>query len=120
MNELFILEINKLRDMFKLNEYPNYFFNKILNKFLNPTVNINDGLNSSVDDNFIMIEIPLIGDISYQFAYAKKLQNLIEHSNSCKVWIIFTSFKMRNYFSLKAETPKHLLSNVMYKIFLSE
>ena len=30
--------------MFKLNGYPNYYFNNILHKFLNPT--INDNLNS--------------------------------------------------------------------------
>ena len=59
-DELFNLEINKLRDMFKLNGYPNYYFNKILNKFLNPT--INDNINTSVEDNFIIIKIPFIGD----------------------------------------------------------
>merc|ERR1711867_120262 len=55
-DELFKLEINKLCDMFKLNGYPNYYFNKILKKFLNPT--INDNLNTIVEDNFIIIKIP--------------------------------------------------------------
>ena len=110
-DELFKLETDKLRDMFKLNGYPIYYFNKILNKFLNPT--INDNLNASVEDNFIIIKIPFIGDYSYQLS--KKLKKLIEDSNNCNVRIVFTSFKIRNYFSLKAKTPKHLLSNVVYK-----
>ena len=110
-DELFKLEINKLRDMFKLNGYPDYYYNKILNKFLNPT--INDNLNTSVEDNFIIIKIPFIGDYSYQLS--KKLKKLIEDCNDCNVRIVFTSFKIRNYFSLKAKTLKHLLSNVIYK-----
>ena len=110
-DELFKLEIKKLRDMFKLNGYPDYYYNKILNKFLNPT--INDNLNTSVEDNFIIIKIPFIGDYSYQLS--KKLKKLIEDCNDCNVRIVFTSFKIRNYFSLKSKTPKHLLSNVIYK-----
>ena len=52
--------------MFKLNGYPIYYFNKILNKFLNP--NVDDNLNARVEDNFIMIKIPFIGDYSYQLS----------------------------------------------------
>ena len=34
-DELFKLEIKKLRDVFKFNEYPNYYFNEILNQNIN-------------------------------------------------------------------------------------
>ena len=59
-------KLKKLRDKFKLNGYPNYYFNKILNKFPYPT--INDNLNTSVEYNFIIIKIPFIGDYSYRLS----------------------------------------------------
>ena len=57
--------------------------------------------------------MPYVSDQSYNLS--KKLQKLFEDANNCKVRIVFTSFKLRNYFSLKAKTPKCLLSNVIYK-----
>ena len=110
-DNLFHLEIEKLRTMFKLNGYPNYYFNKVLNKFQNPTHSISDNDNS--DDVYICLKIPFIGDHSYNLS--KKLKGIIEADNKCKVRIIFKSFKVRNYFSLKAKTPNNLLSNVVYK-----
>ena len=110
--DLFNLEVDKLRQMFKLNGYPLYYFNKVLDKFLNPSTT-NDNVDSNDDVDFVVIKIPFIGDHSYNLS--KKLKKLIEDANVCKVRIVFTSFKLRNYFSLKAKTPKHLLSNVVYK-----
>ena len=109
---LFNEEVIKLRNMFKLNGYPTYYFNKVLDKFNNPTVN-DISNESDSDDKFILIKIPYIGDYSYTLA--KKLTKLFEESNNCNVRIIFSSFKIRNYFSLKSKTPKYLLSNVVYK-----
>ena len=109
----FNLEVDKLRQMFKLNGYPLYYFNKVLDKFLNSSNNDNEYLDSNDDVEFVVIKIPFIGDHSYSLS--NKLKKLIEDANNCKVRIVFTSFKLRNYFSLKAKTPKHLLSNVVYK-----
>ena len=110
---LFSEEVEKLRKMFKLNGYPVYYFNKVLEKFLNPTLNNNNSDNTDDDNNCMLIKIPYIGDHSYNLS--KKLRKLFEDSHDCKVRIIFTSFKIRNYFSLKSKTPKYLLSNVVYK-----
>ena len=110
---LFNEEVNKLRKMFQLNGYPVYYFNKVLNQFLNPVLNNSNSDNSDDDSNFVLIRIPYIGDHSYTLS--KKLKKFVEDSNNCKVRIVFSSFKIRNYFSLKTITPKYLLSNVVYK-----
>ena len=108
---LFNNEVDKLRKMFKLNSYPISYFNKILDGFLNSSVTLNNDSNEDV--NFVLIKIPFIGEQSYTLS--KRLKNIIEASNNCKVRVIFSSFKVRNYFSLKAKTPYQLLSNVVYK-----
>ena len=109
---LFNQEVDKLRHMFKMNGYPLYYFNRVLERFLNPP-SINNDNNSDEDVPCVLIKIPYIGDQSYNLS--KKLKKLFEDANNCKVRIVFTSFKLRNYFSLKAKTPKCLLSNVIYK-----
>ena len=97
--------------MFKLNSYPISYFNKVLDGFLNSSVTLNNDSNEDV--NFVLIKIPFIGEQSYTLS--KRLKNIIEASNNCKVRVIFSSFKVRNYFSLKAKTPYQLSSNVVYK-----
>ena len=108
---LFNNEVDKLRKMFKLNSYPISYFNKVLDSFRNPSVTQNN--DNDEDANYVLIKIPFIGEQSYTLS--KRIKNIIESANNCKVRIIFSSFKIRNYFSLKAKTPYHLLSNVVYK-----
>ena len=60
---------------------------------------------------FIII-IPYNCDHSYTLP--EKLKKFVKDSNNCKVRIVFSSFKIINYFSLKTITPKYLLSNVVY------
>ena len=43
------------------------------------------------------------------------MKKLLESVTKKTVRIIYTSFKMKNYFSLKCKTPKQLLSNVVYQ-----
>ena len=58
-----------------------------------------------------MFFIPYIGMSSV--IYGRKILK----SNYCvDVRIVFTSFKVRNYFSLKSRTLSSLLSNVLYKV----
>ena len=110
-NFLFNYEVDTLQKMFKLNSYPISYFNKVLDSFLNPSVTQNN--DNDEDVNYVLIKIPFIGEQSYTLS--KRIKNIIESANNCKVRIIFSSFKIRNYFSLKAKTPYHLLSNVVYK-----
>ena len=65
------------------------------------------------DVNYVLFKIPFIGEQSY--TSSKRIKNIIETANNCKVRVILSYFKVRNYFSLKAKTPYQLLSNVVYK-----
>ena len=107
-DELFNLEVDKLRQMFYDNGYPSFFFQNVLNKFLSPTNPKDDDC-----DDFTVFKIPFIGEHSY--AFGKKIKKMFEPISRIKVRIVYTSFKVRNYFSLKCKTPKQLLSNVVYK-----
>ena len=94
--------------MFYDNGYPSFFFQNVLNKFLSPTNPKDDDC-----DDFTVFKIPFIGEHSY--AFGKKIKKMFEPISRIKVRIVYTSFKVRNYFSLKCKTPKQLLSNVVYK-----
>ena len=70
-DNLFHLEIEKLRTMFKLNGYPNYYFNKVLDKFQNPTPRCTSDSDDNNDDVYICLKIPFIGDHSYRLIRPK-------------------------------------------------
>ena len=109
---LFENEVNNLRKMFQNNGYPLFFFEKVLEKFLNKqTESVN--VNSDENEEFCILKIPFVGEASHTFG--NKLKSLFQEKFRIKVKIIFTSFKVGNYFSLKSKTPFDLLSDVVYK-----
>ena len=57
--------------------------------------------------------IPCIGLPSIIFS--RKLKELLKKYYCIDIRIVFTSFKVKNYFSLKCHTPLPLLANVVYK-----
>ena len=57
--------------------------------------------------------IPYIGLPSIIFSW--KLKELLKKYYCIDIRIVFTSFKVKNYFSLKSRTPLPLLANVVYK-----
>ena len=57
--------------------------------------------------------IPYIGLPSIIFS--RKLKELFKKYYCIDIRIVFTSFKVKNYFSLKCRTPLPLLANVVYK-----
>ena len=57
--------------------------------------------------------IPHIGLPSIIFS--RKLKELLKKYYCINIRIVFTSFKVKNYFSLKCRTPLPLLANVVYK-----
>ena len=46
---------------------------------------------------------------------AKKVQQLMKDNFGITVRVVFTTFKVKNYFSIKCRTPTPLLANVVYK-----
>ena len=61
----------------------------------------------------VYIKIPFIGAASVKFG--KSLAILFKDTFALDVVPVFTSFKVKTYFSLKSRTPKSLCSNVVYE-----
>ena len=57
--------------------------------------------------------VPYVGLPSVIFG--RKLKDLFKKYYCIDIKIVFTSFKVKNYFSLKSRTPLPLLANVVYK-----
>ena len=59
------------------------------------------------------MKIPFVGEISQKFK--KDLDELFRNNFKIDINCIFTSHKVKNYFSLKCKTPVSLAANVVYK-----
>ena len=99
--------------MFLRNGYPVKFFNSAFEQFQNSKNG--DGTKKSDDPNVdkVYIKIPFIGAASVKFG--KSLAVLFKDTFALNVVPVFTSFKVKTYFSLKSRTPKSLCSNVVYE-----
>ena len=60
-----------------------------------------------------IFSIPYIGLPSVIFS--KKIKELFKKYYGIDIRVVFTSFKVKNYFSLKCCTPLPLLADVVYK-----
>ena len=107
--------ITNLRTMFLNNGYPMYVFRNVLQSFLtkkhSPPEAVED--EQPEDDRCIVVlKIPYLGQFSRNFA--KTLRLLIENKFNVKVQVVYQSFKVGSYFSLKSATPYFYRSNVVY------
>ena len=114
----FSKEVDFLRDAFVRNGYPVDLFYSCLKRFFN----LKHGENNSnprieADKVEAIVYIPYIGLPSIIFS--KKLKELFKTYYCIDIRVAFTSFKVRNYFSLKCRTPLPLLANVVYKFTCS-
>lgn len=105
-------EINKLRTIFWQSGYPISFFNKVLELFEQRQSRERD---TSVEDDEkrYILKIPYVGTLSHVFR--NKLITFFNNELRVTICPVFNTFKVANYFSLKPQTPKQLLSNVVYK-----
>ena len=112
--ELFRREVDKLRLMFLKNGYSRYFFDKVLGSFENRRSKDENYRKEKKDIDFnLMIKIPFVGSISYEFK--SRLSNLFFKDLNIEIFPIFTTTKLSNSFSLKSRTPKEITTNVVYK-----
>ena len=109
-NFYFDQEVGKLRHMLNLNGYPSFYFNKILSEFQN---NNNNAALRDTDDDFVILKVPFVGTPSFEFS--KRMRQTLSKKFSKPIKVIFNTFKVGQCFTLKCKTPKHLMSNVVYK-----
>ena len=110
----FSQEVDFLKGVFSQNGYPGDLFTSCLRRFANNKCD-KSIQNSKIKEDRVetIFFIPYIGLPSIIFS--RKLKELFKKYYCIDIRIAFTSFKVKNYFSLKCRTPLPLLANVVYK-----
>ncbi len=108
--KLFHEEVCKLKEFFLKNAYPVHYFERIVKDFLSHKLN-NTKVASDSNDKKILFKLPYVGKPS--LILKRKLQKILKSQN-INVNIVFTSFKVANYFSLKDKTDSLLRSSLIY------
>ena len=111
---LFSKEVDFLRDVFWKNRYPKEVFDSCLRHFLN-LKHVRDNAEAKVEFDKVetIFLIPYIGLPSIIFG--RKLKRLHKDYYCIDVKVVFSSVKVKNYFSLKCHTPMPLMANVVYQ-----
>ena len=111
--EIFNNEIEFLRNTFSKNGYPVDLFWHYVKKFV-------DSRQTGISNNKVkedgvetIFSIPFVG--KHSITFGKKIRELFKNNYGINVRIVYTSFKVGNYFSLKCRTPVPLMANVVYK-----
>jgi len=111
---LFHDEFSRLSLIFSNNGYPKSVFDTCVQKFLDKKYSNGQTSDNTKDEQLVNFSIPYIGHAS--LVYKKKLVKVFK-SIGIEIRVVFKSFKVKNYFSLKEVTPMNLKSNVVYQFF---
>ena len=111
--KIFSEEIDFLKSIFVKNGYPEGFFLSCVNKFLKDKFTNSSNVTVKDDTLETIFFIPYIGLPSVIFG--RKLRELFKKYYCIDIRIVYSSFKVKNYFSLKCHTPLPVLANVVYK-----
>ena len=110
---LFDKEVDFLKRTFAANGYPTHMFNSLVEKFLSKKFEPEPKPVVGEDGVQKIFCLPYIGQPSIEFS--NKVRKLFKSRYLMDIKIVYTSFKVRNYFSLKCRTPLPLVANVIYK-----
>ena len=110
-------EVAKLKDIFLKNGYAEKFFKKIHSMFVirkeRPPENNQESQNDEEETKRYVLCIPYVGKPSLVFK--RKITGLFKDTLNVDLRCVFTSTKVKDFFSLKSQTPSYLASNVVYK-----
>ena len=111
---LFHSEVKELKNIFKKNGYPGHIFDRQVNKFVNKKMSntVNGDISANDDFKSYSLCIPYVGHASFNFR--KQILSL-SRNLGIKTRVVFKSFRVGNYFSLKDSTPLGLRANVVYQ-----
>ena len=100
-------DVIEIKDVLKRNSYPPFILDEII-KAYNDKIHYNSKVSSDVN-KLVYFKLPYIGKYSEQVQ--KKITKLCkQYCNESNVKIVFTSFKISSYFSVKDATPHLLMS----------
>ena len=101
-------DVSKIKDVLKRNSYPPFILDKIIKAYIDK-IHYNNNKVSSEVNKLRYFKLPYIGKYSEQVQ--KKITKLCkQHCKENNVKVVFTSFKISNYFSVKDATPYFLKS----------
>ena len=112
-------EINKLREVFKKNNYPDEFFERELKVYDEQRSRkmANEDKDQQPENNEVefkpFVKIPFIGKPSLLFA--KRLARLIQNRMGKMIQVVYETVKVKDSFKLKDNVPKEISSRVVYK-----
>ena len=112
---LFNTEVGALRDMFFHNLYSSKFFDSVLNAFLRVSEEISSNTTQEAEKEeipIVILRVPYFGKCSVNFA--RSLSAIISSHFHVKVNVVYCTFKVKSYFSLKCFSPSYSSSFVVY------
>ena len=102
-----------LKHFFSLNGYSSQVFQDCVSRFVSKKVQEQPNSRPKEDSVEYVFCIPYIGKPSVM--YSRKIKQIFKQYYCINVKTVFTTFKVKNYFSLKCNTPLALKSKVVYK-----
>ena len=113
---LFFNEVNKLKSFFLWNNYPATFFDNVFKHFLNADTDVEEKLDED-KRTICFFRVPYIDKKSRRFVTS--LSRLIASRCDIKLYTIFATSKVGDYFQSKCRTSHALCSNVVCKFTCS-
>ena len=127
-------ELAKLRGIFYKNGYPTHIFDKVSRLYFDKMkekelvltdsnssdTHNNEGSEEKKNDPELprpMVKIPFIGKASALFS--RKIKRLVKSQCNLDARVVYQTAKVKDYFILKDEDPKDVLSKVVYKFTCS-
>ena len=104
-------EFSKLKDISHMNGYPKEIFHNHVKKFHSEKLMTTNSCQNMNDEKKYTVIMPFIGHPSMTFK--KSLTTNLKSINE-KSCAISKTFKVKNYFSLRDETPLAIHANVIY------
>ena len=108
---IFDEEVSNLSGIFSKNGYPKYFFENCVRRFLDKKFCKTETAQKP-DNDLITMCVPYYGNQSLIY---KKLMTNCFKKIGCDIRVVFKSFRVKNYFSLKDVTPGDLKAKLVYQ-----
>ena len=120
---LLMMEINKIKQIFQKNGYPNDFVNNIVAEYnKNRAVQQEStgdastvsGTNTTEEIKpYLLFKIPFVGEASTLFS--KRIKKVVKRQLDENIRIVYNTTRVQDSFVLKDHSPKSILTKVVYR-----
>ena len=115
-------EVAKIKEIFRKNGYPKEFLDTTIREYDKRLAEKEQQDDNNASSNTteeqkktpkLMIKVPYLGQASLLFS--KRMRNLAKRQHNQDVRVIYNTTKVADSFKLKDDSPKELLSKVVYR-----